>query len=73
MVEVVVTLTDRAAVNRPLRGTFPARFVNGQRPSVSPLTTPPVPYRVHPQRSLGSPGPSPTLLGAGTRNGLGVV
>ncbi len=73
MVEVVVTLTDRATVNRPLLKTFPHRAVNGQRASVSSLTNLPVPYRVHPQQTAGSPAPTPALLGAGTRYIPGVV
>lgn len=73
MAALTVTLTARTTVNRPLRIAFPPRFVNGQRPSVNPLTTLPAPYRFGTQQLAGSPIPTPNLLGAGTRYVLGVV
>lgn len=73
MVVLTVTLTVRTTVNRPLRRAFRYRFVNGQRPSVNPLTTLPAPYRFRPQQFAGLPIPTPNLLGAGTRNVPGVV
>jgi hypothetical protein len=67
MAVLTVTLTVRITVNRPLQRAFSNRFVNGQRPSINPLTTLPVPYRFRTQQLAGSPIPTPNLLGAGTR------